>query len=1012
LVVTPTSGFEGNVTVDVAAAAAQDLVGNASTAAAQSVQAVDTKAPTVTVSDDRATTTNGAITYTFTFSEAVTGFTEADVTVANGTKGAFAGSGAVYTLVVTPTSGFEGNVTVDVAAATSQDLVGNASTAAAQSVQAVDTKAPTVTVSDDRATTTNGAITYTFTFSEGVTGFTEADVTVANGTKGAFAGSGAVYTLVVTPTSGFEGDVAVDVAAAAAQDLVGNASTAAAQSVQAVDTKAPTVTVSDDRATTTNGAITYTFTFSEAVTGFTEADVTVANGTKGAFAGSDAVYTLVVTPTSGFEGDVTVDVAAAAAQDLVGNASTAAAQSVQAVDTKAPTVTVSDDRATTTNGAITYTFTFSEAVTGFTADDVTVGNGTKGAFAGSGAVYTLVVTPTSGFEGNVTVDVAPATSQDLAGNASTAAAQSVQAVDTKAPTVTVSDDRATTTNGAITYTFTFSEGVTGFTEADVTVANGTKGAFAGSGAVYTLVVTPTSGFEGDVTVDVAAAAAQDLVGNASTAAAQSVQAVDTKAPTVTVSDDRATTTNGAITYTFTFSEAVTGFTADDVTVGNGTKGAFAGSGAVYTLVVTPTAGFEGNVTVDVAASAASDTAGNVSTAATQSVQAVDTKAPTTPTIDLVAGDDTIGAGELTSAVAGSAEAFASVLLTLGLNNVRTVTANGEGRWTYQLTSADLGAMGNGPETLLATAVDAAGNSSAQGSRLIQVDLPQPTFTSAVDNVTNLDVTSAIVLTVSEPVTAVAGKKITIMNDGGTGFRGEAGDNDQVIDVSSASVTIQGNRIIIRPPVNLDLANDYHLEIDAGAFVGASGLGNAAVSEPSAMNFSTVAPGSGLAGVGSATASQAMDTATGGLKTSFKWLDIEGVGNPSSDAGTSLNLIDSDIALVFKDYDAAAGNVGAATDGIGAPDLYVRALNFGPGDMVYVDNQSVASPNLFTQTTVLADTPDEGITQLSFAGVGGLGAVIEIDLAGSDQVFESFDDLAVLLAVNYNPVGELTPPSGT
>jgi hypothetical protein len=554
--------------------------------------------------------------------------------------------------------------------------------------------------------------------------------------------------------------------------------------------------------------------------------------------------------------------------------------------------------------------------------------------------------------------------------------------------------------------------VTGFTEADVTVANGTKGAFAGSGAVYTLVVTPTSGFEGDVTVDVAAAAAQDLVGNASTAAAQSVQAVDTKAPTVTVSDDRATTTNGAITYTFTFSEAVTGFTADDVTVGNGTKGAFAGSGAVYTLVVTPTAGFEGNVTVDVAASAASDTAGNVSTAATQSVQAVDTKAPTTPTIDLVAGDDTIGAGELTSAVAGSAEAFASVLLTLGLNNVRTVTANGEGRWTYQLTSADLGAMGNGPETLLATAVDAAGNSSAQGSRLIQVDLPQPTFTSAVDNVTNLDVTSAIVLTVSEPVTAVAGKKITIMNDGGTGFRGEAGDNDQVIDVSSASVTIQGNRIIIRPPVNLDLANDYHLEIDAGAFVGASGLGNAAVSEPSAMNFSTVAPGSGLAGVGSATASQAMDTATGGLKTSFKWLDIEGVGNPSSDAGTSLNLIDSDIALVFKDYDAAAGNVGAATDGIGAPDLYVRALNFGPGDMVYVDNQSVASPNLFTQTTVLADTPDEGITQLSFAGVGGLGAVIEIDLAGSDQVFESFDDLAVLLAVNYNPVGELTPPSGT
>jgi hypothetical protein len=86
---------------------------------------------------------------------------------------------------------------------------------------------------------------------------------------------------------------------------------------------------------------------------------------------------------------------------------------------------------------------------------------------------------------------------------------------------------------------------------------------------------------------------------------------------------------GNITYTFTFSEAVTGFTAADVTVANGTKGTFtAVSATQYTLVVTPTAGFEGNVTVDVAASAAIDAANNASAAATQSVQAVDTKAPT------------------------------------------------------------------------------------------------------------------------------------------------------------------------------------------------------------------------------------------------------------------------------------------------------------------------------------------------------------------------------------------------
>ena len=110
----------------------------------------------------------------------------------------------------------------------------------------------------------------------------------------------------------------------------------------------------------------------------------------------------------------------------------------------------------------------------------------------------------------------------------------------------------------------------------------------------------------------------------------------TLAPTVAITDDEGGIGNiagGTITYTFTFSEAVTGFTAADVTVVNGTKGAFTPvSSTVYTLVVTPTAGFEGNVTVDVAGAVATDAAGNPNTAAPQSVQAVDTLAPTTAVV--------------------------------------------------------------------------------------------------------------------------------------------------------------------------------------------------------------------------------------------------------------------------------------------------------------------------------------------------------------------------------------------
>ena len=106
---------------------------------------------------------------------------------------------------------------------------------------------------------------------------------------------------------------------------------------------------------------------------------------------------------------------------------------------------------------------------------------------------------------------------------------------------------------------------------------------------------------------------------------------------LTISDDEpATVANiagGTITYTFTFTETVNGFTVGEVTVVGGTKDGTFATGAdgssVYTLVVTPEADFEGNLTVDVAAGVAqSVTGGENNLAATQSVQQVDTLAPT------------------------------------------------------------------------------------------------------------------------------------------------------------------------------------------------------------------------------------------------------------------------------------------------------------------------------------------------------------------------------------------------
>jgi hypothetical protein len=98
------------------------------------------------------------------------------------------------------------------------------------------------------------------------------------------------------------------------------------------------------------------------------------------------------------------------------------------------------------------------------------------------------------------------------------------------------------------------------------------------------------------------------------------------APTLLITDSVAgATATGPVTFTFTFSESVgTSFTADDITVTGGTKGAFAGSGNQYTLVVTPTAATAASITVSVAASTVTDLNGNANASVTTASQAYDT----------------------------------------------------------------------------------------------------------------------------------------------------------------------------------------------------------------------------------------------------------------------------------------------------------------------------------------------------------------------------------------------------
>ena len=92
---------------------------------------------------------------------------------------------------------------------------------------------------------------------------------------------------------------------------------------------------------------------------------------------------------------------------------------------------------------------------------------------------------------------------------------------------------------------------------------------------------------------------------------------DGTTPTITISSSSSNPTyTSPIPITITFSENVTGFDVTDLTIGNGTASNFiAVSPKVFTVTVSPTT--YGAVTVDIAANAAKDGAGNNSSAASQ-----------------------------------------------------------------------------------------------------------------------------------------------------------------------------------------------------------------------------------------------------------------------------------------------------------------------------------------------------------------------------------------------------------
>lgn len=776
-----------------------DLAGNAGVGTTDSNNYIvnDTVAPTASiVVSDTALRIGETSTVTITFSEAVSGFTAADLTVANGTLSGLSTSdgGITWTATLTPDAPVTDTSNLIVLNNTGvADLNGNAGVGTTNSNNyAIDTQRPTATiVVADTALRAGETSVVTITFSEAVSGFTTADLTVANGTVTGLSSSdgGITWTGTLTPSASITDTsnlITLDNTGIA--DLAGNVGSGTSDSNNyAVDTQRPTATiVVADTALNIGETSLVTITFSEAVTGFTLADLTVANASLSGLSSSDGgiTWTATLTPSASIS-DATnlIILANTGVADAAGNNGSGTTSSNNyAVDTQRPTASiVVADTSLSVGETSLVTITFNEAVTGFTAADLTVANGTvTGLSSGDGGItWTGTLTPsasTSDTSNLITLDNTGVA--DAAGNAGSGTTDSNNyAIDTARPTATVVVADPTVGAGETSVvTITFSEAVTGFTLADMTVANGSlSGLSTSDNITYTATFTPSAGVS-DATnlITLNNTGVVDGAGNTGSGTTDSNNyAVDTQRPTATiVVADTALSVGETSLVTITFSEAVSGFDNSDLSIANGTLSAVSSSdgGITWTATFTPALGVSDTSNVIVLNNTGvSDAAGNTGTGTTNSNNyQVDTNVPTAT---IVIADTTLSIGETSlvtvtfnSAVSG----FDNADLTVSNGTLSTMSSTDGGvTWTATFTPSTSISDTSNVITLDNTGlINVAGNAGVgtTDSNNYVVDTVRPTATIVVaDTAIGAGETSLVTITFSEAVIAFTTGDLTVAN---------------------------------------------------------------------------------------------------------------------------------------------------------------------------------------------------------------------------------------------------------
>ncbi|MBX5481091.1 MAG: adhesin [Myxococcaceae bacterium] len=511
--------------------------------------------------------------------------------------------------------------------------------------------------------------------------------------------------------------------------------------------------------------------------------------------------------------------------------------------------------------------------------------GTVTADSGGAWSYTL----TSGQALTNGVHTVSATATDGAGNTGPTASQSFT-VDTVPPAVAISAPAAGATVGTSRPT------ISGTAEAGATVDVSVDGVLVGTitatGGTWTYTLTSSQALsDGTHTASVTAT---DGAGNASAPVTRTFS-TDTTPPAVAITAPAVGATLGTSTPTIS-GTAEAGATVTILVDGVGVGSVTATGGSWTYTLTSDQALFDGAHTASVTAT---DAVGNVSAPVTRTFN-TDTTPPAVAITSPAAGA-TLGTDRPT--ISGTAEAGATVEISVDGTNVGTATASVTGTWTYTLTAGQ--ALPDGNHTVSVTATDGSGNVSAPVTRTFHTDTTPPAvaITSPADGAALGTATPTISGTAEAGATvqlAIDGSNVATVTASVTGTWTYTLTTGQALadGAHTASVTASDTTGNTSAPVTRAFSTDTTAPVvaitapAAGATLGTatptiSGTAEAGATVDISVDGSTAGSVTAAGGTWSYTLTSGQALADGAHTVSV--VAIDGAGNSSAPVSRSFNI---------------------------------------------------------------------------------------------------------------------------